>query len=104
MELNVELWLGVRNIGDLGMNNEGVIKSVTKEKNLLAARDGKEKEDLVLHVDIANMTYKIRANMTSTINLVKAFGRNTDAWVGKRVIVGKGMVKGREALIVTPKA
>jgi hypothetical protein len=39
-------------------------------------------------------------NKISLGNLVKAYGNNSEAWVGKKIVVRKQTILGKEALIV----
>lgn len=101
MELDIELWLGLQKLESLGGKIEGKITAVTKETSTLQERAGKE--DLVLHIDSGNMKYRLRLNMTSTIALVNAYGRETNNWIGKTILVQKGKVRNRDAVLVSTK-
>lgn len=99
MELDIELWLGLKQIDELGGKLEGKITAVTRESSSLQERAGKE--DLILHIDANAMRYKLRLNTTSMISLVKVFGRETNNWIGKTVLVQKGKVRNKDAVLVS---
>jgi hypothetical protein len=67
-----------------GLKSEHVIANVTSE-------DFEEKNEtirkLIVHLDDAR---KVVCNQERTAVLVRAFGKNTDLWVGQKIYVSRG--------------
>lgn len=74
------------------------IKKAWKEE---VTHDGMHKKEM-LTLDVEESHLILVVNNTSKKTLAKAWGTKLDSWIGKKIAVSKGNIKGKAAKIIRP--
>jgi len=86
MHVDTDLYLTADVIPDKGVEAELTGKA---RKQKIRQPDGSEKEVLQVEVQIGDEKYWWTINATSLRRIVKRYGRETEGWAGKTVILVK---------------
>lgn len=63
--------------------------------------DGKRKMNFLVEID--GMQKQYTPNSTTIKAMITRYGGDTNAWLGKRIVMSNGQVNGKDAIIGTPQ-